>query len=179
MSSDVPAGDRLITPAVRLLERDLRRKGHLTDGEHIVDWCDGHFVGLYEAGEVSTDRPRVLIPRAKPVLLAAYSDRWILFMGRKFSRSCALQAVIRADFYDERVQVLFSPADGSRFSMIEFMPAGTGRQAVERFVTDLIYRRDIATAGIPDLERHMEAVRKIRAMPAGDLLDKLVLAPWS
>lgn len=177
MSSDEPSGSRLTTPAIRLLERDLRRKGHLADDEHIIDWCSGDFIGLYENGEVSSARPRTWLPWARPLLLASYTDRWVLFGGRRFSRSLAIQAVIRAEVYEGRVRVLYSLGVGNRFSLIEFKPVqGPIGDDPQRFVTDLIYRRDIATAGFPHLEEHMEGVRTIRSIPAADLLGKVVLA---
>lgn len=176
MSSDDPSGSRMLTPAMRLLERELRRKGKLAEGDHIVDWCSGAFSALYEDRARSSARPRTLLPWTKPSVIAVYTERWILFVGRRFARACVLQAVLRAELYEGSVRVLYSPAADRGFSLIEFEPvAGPLGDDPQRFVNDLTFRRDIATAGIDDLEGHMERIRQIRDIPSVDLIRRMVL----
>ena len=168
--------DRILTPALRFLERDYRRKGALAENDSFVDWTGGKLAALYENGAPSSDRPRTVLPWSKPDVISAYSNQLMVFVGSHFGRACALAAVIRAELYEGRLRIVFSGGGPTqRFSMIEITP--TDRRAGD-FIEGLLFRRDVAAAGIPDLERHMDGIKLLRSVPAEDVLDKLVIGPW-
>jgi hypothetical protein len=159
---------------LRAIERNLRRKGYLETEERFVDWYAGSFVALYECGTLSPARPQTRLPWSQPWVIAAYTDRLLLFMGRRFVRSCAIQGAVRVDVYKSRMRFLFSAECTGALSMLEIKPTG---HRTDDFIEKLLLRRDLVAAGAPNFEAHIETTRKLRSVPASKVLEAVVLDP--